>query len=129
MAGLSCESCAYTLTQNTTETKKPKSSKKRTVEITETVVVPPVVTETVVVPPVVTETVVVPPVVAETVVEPPVVAETVVEPPVVADEDEEDEEIITIEVMIEGKMYLKDDDSNLYDIQTHEFIRNLYEYW
>ena len=119
MAGLSCESCAYTLTQNTTETKKPKSSKKRTVEITETVVVPPVVTETVVVPPVV----------AETVVEPPVVAETVVEPPVVADEDEEDEEIITIEVMIEGKMYLKDDDSNLYDIQTHEFIRNLYEYW
>ena len=42
-------------------------------------------------------------------------------------EEEEDEEIITIEVTIDGKLYLKDDDSNLYDVHTHEFIRNLYE--
>ena len=59
--------------------------------------------------------------------------ETVV-PPAVAPvaeleegEEEEDEEIITIEVTIDGKLYLKDDDSNLYDVHTHEFIRNLYE--
>ena len=53
--------------------------------------------------------------------------ETHVETAKADEEEEEDEEIITIEVMIDGKLYLKDDDGNLYDIDSHEFIRNVYE--
>ena len=40
------------------------------------------------------------------------------------EEDDDDEEVITTEVVIDGVMYLKDYEGNLYDRESHEFLRN-----
>ena len=59
-------------------------------------------------------------------------AETVKEPDAVkasvkaeVEAEEYDEEIITTEIIIKGEMYLKDNEDNLYDRQSHEFLRNI----
>ena len=69
------------------------------------------------------------------IIDPPVVGastEPVKEPDVVTapaktevEEEEYDEEIITTEVTINAVMYLKDNEDNLYDIQSLEFLRNI----
>ena len=42
-------------------------------------------------------------------------------------DDDDEEEVITVEVVIDGVMYLKDYDGNLYHRETHEFLRNVQE--
>jgi hypothetical protein len=47
--------------------------------------------------------------------------EPIVEPVI----EDDDDDIVTTEVIIDGILYLMDDDKNLYDINTHDFIRQL----
>jgi hypothetical protein len=45
--------------------------------------------------------------------------------PVVQDDDDDDEEILTKETTIDGQLFLIDQNNNLYDPVSHQFIRSL----